>query len=82
MKDKKIFRGPLLYIVLIIAIVLLVKLVGTPAKTDKDAKKGYSEFMEMVKDGDISAIQVTANTLTALKTDSAYKPSEMPDKYD
>ena len=82
MKDKKIFRGPLLYIVLIIAIVLLVKLVGTPAKTDKDAKKGYSEFMEMVKDDKISAIQVTANTLTALKTDSAYKPSEMPDKYD
>ena len=61
MKDKKLFRGPLIYVVIILMIILIISMVGRP--TDEIAKKerGYSEFMQMVKDGEISAIQITAN---------------------
>ena len=82
MKDKKLFRGPLIYVVIILMIILIISMVGRP--TDEIAKKerGYSEFMQMVKDGEISAIQITANELTALAKDSALKPEDMPKDYD
>ena len=82
MKDKKIFRGPLIYIILIIAIVLVVKFIGTTPASSSEKVKGYSEFMEMVKNDEISAIEVQGNDLTALKKGSSYEKKDLPNKYD
>ncbi len=79
---KKFLRGPLVYIVIILAIVIIAQSFGSlKPNTDKTAID-YSEFISEVEKGNISAILVTGNQLTALKKDSSYKAQDMPNQYD
>lgn len=79
---KKFLRGPLVYVVIILAIVILAQSFGSFKPNTDITAISYTEFLELVKKGEISAIQVTENDLTALKKDSAFKPGDMPNRYD
>ncbi len=79
---KKLMRGPLIYIIIILAIVIIAQSFGSLSKTPDTTALNYTEFLDLVKKGEISAIQVTSNDLTALKKDSVYKPADMPGRYD
>ncbi len=72
----------MVFIILIVAIVLIVSLMGTPNMNREETLREYSEFMTLVEKGEVSAIKIVGNELTALADDSAYKPEELPDKYD
>ncbi len=72
----------MVFIILIVAIVLIVSLMGTPNMNREETLREYSEFMTLVEKGEVSAVKIVGNELTALADDSAYKPEELPDKYD
>lgn len=82
MKNKKILRGPMVFIILILAIVLIGTLMGTPNMDKEETVREYSEFMTLVEEGKVSAIKIVGNELTALSNDSAYEVKDLPDKYD
>lgn len=78
---KKFFRGPIIYILIIVAILLLTQssTLFSP-KTSKDII--YSEFLTLVEEGEISSINVTQNDLVALKKDTSIAEKDFPSKYD
>ena len=81
---KKFLRSPLVYIILIVAILVIAEFSYGSFKPAQDSSVlEYKEFLEKVENGEISAVQVTApHDLTALSKDSKYTPGDMPDKYD
>lgn len=54
---KKALRGPLVYVAIILAIVLLTSSFGALGNTDK-RELGYTDFMTQVKEGKFSKITV------------------------
>ncbi|MBQ4062443.1 MAG: ATP-dependent zinc metalloprotease FtsH [Christensenellaceae bacterium] len=81
---KKLLRSPIIYIVLIVAIIVISQLsYGSFKPQSEETHLEYKEFLQLVEKGEISAVQVTApHDLTALKKDSNFTPDQMPDKYD
>lgn len=78
---KNFLRGPLVYILLVLAIILITQSVGNWQQTDSTAI-GYREFLQKVHDGEITDVVVTMNDAVAIKKDSAYRQSDMPSRYD
>ena len=75
MKGKTI----LIYLVILIVIVLMATGLDPLRSTSEQVK--YTEFLEMLKKGEIDAVEVTELELVAIKKDSQYK-EVFPRKYD
>ena len=79
---KSFLRGPGIFIILIVGIVLLSMSFGSMEKTSPESEIGYTELLNLVKEKQIAAIQVTDNDLTAIKVGSTKDPADMPKSYD
>ena len=82
---KKFFRGPGLYLLIILALVIVATSFGSMDDKAGDSKTiEYTDFLNKVKEGTITAVQVTDNDLTALDSavSSTYLPEDMPEVYD
>ena len=66
---KNAFKGPLIYILLIVAIIAISSSLGNYNTADTKTV-GYTEFMQMVRDGKIAQIAVTDRDVVALAKDS------------
>lgn len=78
---KNAFKGPLIYILLIVAIIAISTSLGNyQDNSGKDV--GYTEFIQMVKDGSITSISVTDRNVYALKKNSQISSTDFPTKYD
>ena len=73
---KKTFRSPLIYIVIIVAIILIAQSFGSLQPTHQSDELNYSAFIDKVAAGDISAIQVTATDRTTAELIAYTKENE------
>ncbi|MBR3842520.1 MAG: ATP-dependent metallopeptidase FtsH/Yme1/Tma family protein, partial [Christensenellaceae bacterium] len=78
---KKFLRGPMLYLLIIAAIFLLTQS-SSLFSPEKSKDVVYSEFLQLVRDGEITNISVTQNDLVALKNGSSIAEKDFPAKYD
>ncbi|WP_249280175.1 ATP-dependent zinc metalloprotease FtsH [Guopingia tenuis] len=80
---KKALRGPLVYVAIILAIVLLTSSFGALGNTDK-RELGYTDFMTQVKEGKFSKITVVGyNAYGMLKEGSSVQnAAEFPESHD
>ena len=78
---KNAFKGPLIYILLIVAIIAISSSLGNYNTADTKTV-GYTEFMQMVRDGKIAQIAITDRDVVALAKDSKIAEKEFPAKYD
>lgn len=78
---KKFVRGPLIYLLLILAIFLVAQSVVN-TDNQKDAVLGYTEFLKKVESGEITDITIVGYEAVALKKDTAIKKEAFPKKYD
>ncbi len=78
---KKLLRGPIVYMAIILAIVLLTSSFGGFGQTDKK-DLGYTEFLKKVENKEFSRITVTGNTAVALTKNTTVAASDFPAKYD
>ncbi len=79
---KKSMRGPIIYIAVILAIIIITSSAGSMLVQTDDKEIEYSEFMEMVANGEISQISVTINDVYALNEGTSILEDEFPTKYD
>ena len=56
---NKIFKGPWLYLIALVVIVLFAQAIFTPINTT-NTTVSYSEFLRMVRDGQVSKLMVIA----------------------
>lgn len=81
MSLKKFVRGPLIYLLLILAIFLVAQSVVN-TDNQKDAVLGYTEFLKKVESGEITDITIVGYEAVALKKDTAINKESFPKKYD
>ena len=79
---KKLLRGPLVYLLIIVAIILIVQPFGSLSQADPKVL-GYTEFINKIKTGELTDITVQDNTAVALKKGTEIdKEKDFPAKYD
>ncbi|MBQ9625071.1 MAG: ATP-dependent zinc metalloprotease FtsH [Clostridia bacterium] len=78
---KKFFSGPFIYIVIIALIIVLAGYVSTLG-TDTAEEINYNEFLEMVKNGGVAAIDTVDKNVYILKKDSEIPEEEFHTRYD
>ena len=79
MKNKK-FATPLVYLVILAIIIIMVS--GLDFNGDTAEKIEYTEFISMVREKKVLAVEVTELELVGLTTDSAQDEELFPAKYD
>ncbi|MHB1315070.1 MAG: ATP-dependent zinc metalloprotease FtsH [Christensenellales bacterium] len=77
---KKFLRGPGIYAIIIIVILIMARFFTTADVTDKNIN--YNDLMKFVRDQQIRAVVVTDKTLVGLKKDTKLDPEKFPDVYD
>ncbi|MBQ9942325.1 MAG: ATP-dependent metallopeptidase FtsH/Yme1/Tma family protein, partial [Christensenellaceae bacterium] len=80
---KKTLRGPLVFIVIIAAIILLTTPLGESAHLDKK-ELSYTGFLEHIEQGSFSKVNVTGNPATALlkENSTVLDLTQFPAEYD
>ncbi len=78
---KKSARGPLIYIIGFALVLLLIQLLTVTPQADTRELK-YDEFLNHVKDKEISRVQLSGSSLYALKTGTEINEESFPAKYD
>ena len=82
MQQKKSFlRGPLIWLVILVLVVLMSQMLTLPLETE-NKEISYSEFLELVKNERISQLVVSEYDAYGLYKDSTIAQSSFPDKYD
>ncbi len=79
---KKSMRGPIIYIAVILAIIIITSSAGGMLVQTDDKEIEYSEFMGLIESGEITQISVTINDVYALKKGSTILEDEFPTQYD
>ena len=77
---KKALRGPGTYLLLLLLVFFLVSSLGGTPTVDKEV--GYSEFMQLVENNEISSIYVMENEVKALKRSTTIQKEDFPKQYD
>ena len=78
---KKLLRGPLIYILLILAIVAIASSFGNWQSTDsKDLT--YTEFLDKISNGEVQSVSIMANDGYILSKNTMYSEKDFPEKYD
>ncbi len=78
---KKFVRGPLVYILILLAIFLIAQSVGS-FSAENETVLTYTEFLEKIKAGEITDITIVAKEAVALKKNTTIDREKFPDKYD
>ena len=73
----KFFRGPLIYIIIIVVIILAAQFLGNPQTTTVDELQ-YSEFLQKVQEDGIKDIAIQDRTLVGRYTDSKVPDEAFP----
>ncbi|MEY8383185.1 ATP-dependent zinc metalloprotease FtsH [Christensenellaceae bacterium 44-20] len=82
MKKKSNFlRGPLLYVLILLAIFLIAQSMGGYTVSQGQTIE-YSQLLEKIEAGEIGKITISANEAVALKRDTAISAKDFPKKYD
>ncbi len=76
----KKLRTPLIYLVILVAIILLAT--GLDPSGPQPDKLEYKEFLNAVREDKVEAVVLTTRELTGIYRDSEYKKSQLPQKYD
>lgn len=77
---KKFFRGPGVYIIIILVIMLMSTLFSTGNIDDKTIS--YTDFVELVQQQKVKQVVVVDRDLYGLYSDTKLDASAFPDKYD
>ena len=80
-QKKSIFRGPLIWLVILVLVVVMSQMLALPAQTESK-EISYSEFLELVKNERIEQLVVSEYDAYGLYRDSTIAKSSFPDKYD
>ena len=78
---NKIFKGPWLYLIALVVIVLFAQAIFTPINTT-NTTVSYSEFLRMVRDGQVSKLMVIAYDAYGFTTGTTISESQFPSRYD
>ena len=82
MQQKKSFlRGPLIWLVILVLVVLMSQMLTLPLETESK-EISYSEFLELVRNERIAQLVVSEYDAYGLYKDSTIAQSSFPDKYD
>ena len=77
----KFFRGPLIYIIIIVVIILAAQFLGNPGTTTIDELK-YTEFLQKVQDEDIKDIAIQDRNIVGRYASSEIPDEVFPQQYD
>ena len=77
--NKKL-RTPLIYLIILIAIILMAT--GLDPAASKSETMEYNAFLTKVRNGEVSAVQITVRELKGLYKDSEYTTDQMPNRSD
>ena len=77
---KRSFRTPIIYLVILIAIILMATNMD-PVGASPD-KLEYSEFLNAVRENKVAAVQVTVRELVGIYHDSQYTKEQLPTRAD
>lgn len=80
-QEDGLLKGKTILIYLVILIVIVLMATGLDPLRSTSEQVKYTEFLEMLKKGEIDAVEVTELELVAIKKDSQYK-EVFPRKYD
>ncbi len=78
---NKFLKGPWLYLIALVVIVIFAQAVFLPMNVP-DTEVSYSEFLRMVRDGEISRLMVTSYEAYGLRRESTIAADQFPDRYD
>ena len=82
MKKKNSFlRGPLLYVLILLAIFLIAQSMGGYTVSQGQTIE-YSQLLEKIEAGEIGKITISANEAVALKRETSISAKDFPKKYD
>ena len=78
---KKFMRGPGAYVIILLAVFLIANFVG-PTQSGGAVDVSYSDFLKLVEQGKIAAVDITDNNLKALKKVTDIQETDFPARYD
>ncbi len=78
---KKLLRTPLIYILILVAIILLATEWQPFSQSDAETLD-YGAFLEKASNGDIAAAQLTLNELVGVYKESDKTEDDLPSRYD
>ncbi len=78
---SKIFKGPWIYLIVLVVIVLFAQALFLPLSTP-NKEISYGEFLRMVRDGRVSRLMVTAYEAYGLETGTTISEAQFPSRYD
>ena len=81
MQKKSFMRGPGLWLVLLLLVVVMVQMLMWPTRVEHKAIS-YSEFLQLAQDEKISQLMVSEYNAYGLYKDSTISESSFPERYD
>ena len=81
MQKKSFMRGPGLWLVLLLLVVVMVQMLMWPTQVE-NKEISYSEFLQLVQDEKISQLMVSEYNAYGLYKDSIISESSFPERYD
>ena len=81
MQKKSFMRGPGLWLVLLLLVVVMVQMLMWPTQVE-NKEISYSEFLQLVQDKKISQLMVSEYNAYGLYKDSTISESSFPERYD
>ena len=81
MQKKSVMRGPGLWLVLLLLVVVMVQMLMWPTQVE-NKEISYSEFLQLVQDEKISQLMVSEYNAYGLYKDSTISESSFPERYD
>ena len=81
MQKKSFMRGPGLWLVLLLLVVVMVQMLMWPTQVE-NKEISYSEFLQLVQDEKISQLMVSEYDAYGLYKDSTISESSFPERYD
>ena len=81
MQKKSFMRGPGLWLVLLLLVVVMVQMLMWPTQVE-NKEISYSEFLQLVQDEKISQLMVSEYNAYGLYKDSTISKSSFPERYD
>ena len=81
MQKKSFMRGPGLWLVLLLLVVVMVQMLMWPTQVE-NKEISYSEFLQLVQDEKITQLMVSEYNAYGLYKDSTISESSFPERYD
>ncbi len=78
---KKFLRGPMVYIIILLAIVLMTQSFGLLGQSNTEEIE-YFEFLQKVEKNEVAEVAIMDTTLVGRLKESNIQEQEFPDKYD